>query len=264
MQNRITKNRGFTLIDLLVVVAIIGVLASLLLPVINRVKSEGRRAKCISNIRQISIGWLSYSADWDAYAPFVDANAIVTDHWALKIAPYVGAHWSNQVYHCPDYRHTNELIRPGFWLVQRGSYDINLVGSSAVFGTGRGVGGKITGTFPGGPPFTTTATRVSDVRVPAELIAMGDVCVDSRSGNTFGYFEMYWYGDRTFLGYEAGAPRVLADFSGRHKGMFNIQFADGHIVSGKPDRFFKWEVESLRRWNNDYEPHWFPGQIWVE
>jgi prepilin-type N-terminal cleavage/methylation domain-containing protein/prepilin-type processing-associated H-X9-DG protein len=259
VKNRIKKTQGFTLVELLVVVAIIAVLASLLLPVISRVKSEGRRAKCISNLRQISTGWLSYSLDWDAYVPFSDANAVITDHWALKLTPYVGARWSDRVYHCPDYRNTNNLIRPGFFLEQRGSYDINVVGTSANYETGRGVGGTIW--IWGGPP-TTTATQVADVRMPAELIAMGDVCVDSRfEREPFGYLNFYWYARDTYSG-SFWMERALVEFNRRHKGMFNIQFADGHIESGKPNRFFKLEAAPMRRWNNDHEPRWPRDTYW--
>ncbi len=54
---------GFTLIELLVVIAIIAILASLLLPVLSQTKEQGRKARCISNVRQIIYSCLLYAED---------------------------------------------------------------------------------------------------------------------------------------------------------------------------------------------------------
>ena len=48
------KKTGFTLIEMLVVIAIISILASMLMPGLTRAKEEGRRANCINNLRQFS------------------------------------------------------------------------------------------------------------------------------------------------------------------------------------------------------------------
>lgn len=61
--------RAFTLIELLVVVAIIAILAALLLPAISLVKDAAQSSTCRSNLRQIHMGAMLYSTDWDGLLP---------------------------------------------------------------------------------------------------------------------------------------------------------------------------------------------------
>ena len=57
--------RGFTLIELLVVIAIIAILAAILFPVFAKAREKARQASCLSNIKQLSLGFLQYAQDYD-------------------------------------------------------------------------------------------------------------------------------------------------------------------------------------------------------
>jgi prepilin-type N-terminal cleavage/methylation domain-containing protein/prepilin-type processing-associated H-X9-DG protein len=59
------RSRGFTLIELLVVIAIIAVLMGILMPALSRVREQGKRATCLSNLKQLTVAWIMYADDND-------------------------------------------------------------------------------------------------------------------------------------------------------------------------------------------------------
>ena len=61
--------KGFTLIELLVVIAIIAILAAILFPVFARARESARRASCLSNLKQIGLGIMQYTQDYDERYP---------------------------------------------------------------------------------------------------------------------------------------------------------------------------------------------------
>lgn len=70
MMNQLKPKRtAFTLIELLVVIAIIAILASILFPVFARARENARRTSCLSNLKQIGLGIMMYTQDYDEKYP---------------------------------------------------------------------------------------------------------------------------------------------------------------------------------------------------
>jgi len=64
---------GFTLIELLVVIAVIALLMGILLPALNIARDQGRRASCVSNMRQVGIALMLYQNEYERTPPKTQA-----------------------------------------------------------------------------------------------------------------------------------------------------------------------------------------------
>jgi len=100
------KKSAFTLIELLVVIAIIAILAAVLFPVFATAREKARMTSCLSNEKQIALGLIQYSQDYDELMPIGTANYGGQATWwnwgmgwAGQVYPYVK---STAVFTCPD------------------------------------------------------------------------------------------------------------------------------------------------------------------
>jgi len=94
------KVRGFTLIELLVVIAIIAILAAILFPVFAKARAKAHQTTCLSNLKQLALGFQMYAADWDNvhYAP----PEVIWNKYGVDcrgpLDPYIK---NSQIWDCP-------------------------------------------------------------------------------------------------------------------------------------------------------------------
>ncbi|MBZ0090308.1 MAG: prepilin-type N-terminal cleavage/methylation domain-containing protein [Thermoanaerobaculia bacterium] len=103
---------GFTLIELLVVIAIIAILAAILFPVFAKAREKARTSSCGSNVKQMLLGILQYTQDYDETMPWLNYNGgnTVGLHWQDSTGPYVK---NTQIWECPSA--SRNLAGAGLW-----------------------------------------------------------------------------------------------------------------------------------------------------
>jgi len=108
IMNRFSRRHSaYTLVEILVVMAIIAMLSALLFAVFSRVREKGRAAQCQSNLRQLALAFQQYSSDngtfpcW--YNSHQPSNPLPSNYpglpWAVRIQPYVK---DTAIFKCPS------------------------------------------------------------------------------------------------------------------------------------------------------------------
>ena len=93
--------KSFTLIELLIVIAIISILAAMLLPALSQSREKAKTIKCASNLRQLGQAIEMYTNDWDDYLMPYKTN--VDADWYLPLAPYTDDVTASKLrYSCPS------------------------------------------------------------------------------------------------------------------------------------------------------------------
>jgi prepilin-type N-terminal cleavage/methylation domain-containing protein/prepilin-type processing-associated H-X9-DG protein len=213
------KRKAFTLIELLAVIAIISILASILFPVFARARENARRAGCLSNMKQIGLGVMMYVQDYDEKYPpsaYDTAASDVSAYWFGFIQPYIK---STQVFQCPSSGSTSRFDRnyganQNLFTYKPNGSSVNVVSMAAVASTSKTYMIMDYGTYEFAGGLETYVPKPKNANYVPGI------------GAVSGYAVTYWES-------HSSAPyktNTIEDDlkNGRHFGGINIAFADGH------------------------------------
>jgi prepilin-type N-terminal cleavage/methylation domain-containing protein/prepilin-type processing-associated H-X9-DG protein len=226
------SRRAFTLIELLIVIAIIGILAAILFPVFARARENARRASCQSNLKQIGLASMQYSQDYDEkvvpiytqgatrkcywFGSVTDGATKTLDATAGLLYPYMK---SSQIKACPSFDNT---LRTELGL---NGYGYNVSYLSPYDATA------------GYEPRSVALAQIQEV---SKTVFMADSArLRNYDATTYAPIspsvfeassELTPPGDTTPQTYTGDYPT----FHARHNGTGNVLFCDGHVKAMQP------------------------------
>lgn len=226
--------RGFTLIEMLVVITLIGILAALLIPALGKAKARAQGIACLNNTRQLAFAWILYASDHEdrlAYnlggdasknfiAPKSELNWVNNVlSWELdsdntntatilnaSLSPY--ANRNINIYRCPSDQVLSDIQRRAGWTGRVRSYSMNaMVGDAGEASKG--------GTNVNNPGYTQFF-RMDSIPEPARIFVFLDEHPDSIND---GYF------------INRASERAWRDLpASYHERATAFSFADGHAI----------------------------------
>jgi prepilin-type N-terminal cleavage/methylation domain-containing protein/prepilin-type processing-associated H-X9-DG protein len=261
--------RGFTIVELLVVMAVVAILAALLLPSLARGRALGKRAVCQQNLRQIAFAVEMYAQDYERCPP-LQRHSIVgslntgmkgssVSLWNAYILPYVSS--NRHVFHCPafpaSFRWTLDPSEAGY------NFPTNIQGNRPFCYAANLMGVSTVGALGLAEGYGELGRKPSQFKSLAEMIAVGD---DTESinlernppkklGAKVGGWGMFT------IGYSFGRNDQYTPTGRVHNQGGNMVFLDGHVEWAKWWKWLEGSNESARRWNFDNEPH---REFWAQ
>ena len=216
----------------MVVIAIIGILAALLLPALSAAKARALRIQCVSNLHQLGTGLQVILASNHGY-PLFQENT--NGSWINQLAieglgesRSLTNYLKSGVWRCPAAQLSKSEITENIFLLSYG-YNMGGVVSDENADDNFGLGGR---------PSTHTPVTDSQIVAPADMMAIGE---------TF----------QSRLAFTRKTANAVTSFAHqRHQGLANVVFCDGHVESPTLQFLFADTSDAaLSRWNRDHQPH---------
>ncbi len=221
---------GFTLVELLITIAIIAILAGMLLPALNAARSKARNIQCVNNQKQLGLAHIAYTDDNKSYfAPnsiAAEWPGMVTGRWYAGNSPYLAHYMQNQrkviqLALCPSTDYTREPGATG----SRPDSSYGMAGNSM------------------SAPFLMTSWKNS----LSNALMMMDYGREARWNYNGGgsVLQKNYLQATKFFNDENPAKTDVAVFT-RHNARANLIFADGHAESMSRN-VFRYHISTCTR-----------------